>query len=89
MVGSMSSDIAALETFEEELHVLAYAPIPARTRSTTLLSNKGASPNSVFTASSIAWFTRDGKQIMLPAQENGSYVLQSSISPRPKPLPFR
>lgn len=77
MVGSMSSDIAALETFEEELHVLAYAPIPGTDEwSTTLLSNKGASPNSAFTASNIAWFTRDGKQIMLPAQENGSYVLQ-------------
>lgn len=77
MVGSMSSDIATLETFEEELHVLAYAPIPGTDQwSTTLLSNKGASPNSAFTASNIAWFTRDGKQIMLPARENDSYALQ-------------
>ena len=77
MIGSKSSEIAALETFGDEVFVLGYAKISDSDNwSTTLLSNKGASPNSAFSAQSYAHFTRDGKQVIHPTQENGRYVLQ-------------
>ncbi len=77
MVGSKGSEIAAFEIFGEEVFALGHAKIPGSENwSTTLLSNKGASPNSAFSTQTYAKFTRDGKQVIHPTQDNGRYVLQ-------------
>lgn len=77
LVGSQSSQIKALPTFEEELLVLGYAQTPGTTDwETRLLSSTGLTPNDAFRAANRSSFSLDGKQIIYPGEQNGKYFLE-------------